>query len=117
MDPRLADTHVITTETQQEIQERRRRRYLERLALRVRRLRKQLAERSWEELRSECQQLRTGGEEFGFHVLCALATAAMEEIPPGKIFRAVPLPRARQAVDALVSAIDDILTENAVHGC
>src|SRR4051812_27664434 len=99
---------------QAEIQERLRKRYLERLVQRVKKMRRNLADRSWEELRTEVHQLRGTGESFGFKILTTLAANAEDTIPPGKIHKAMMLQEARHNVEMLIAAIDDILTENNV---
>src|SRR5690349_8635670 len=63
-----------------EIEDRLRRRYLDRLSQRVKRLRKLLVERNWEELRAECGHLAASGDSFGFSNLTDLAIAAQESI-------------------------------------
>ena len=62
--------------TPQEINERLRRRYLDRLGERVKKLRKLLVERNWEDLRVECGQLASSGDTFGFSTLTFLAISA-----------------------------------------
>jgi HPt (histidine-containing phosphotransfer) domain-containing protein len=97
-----------------EIQARVRRRYIDRLSQRVRRMRKMLLERNWSELRNEARQIRDGGEGFGFAHLTELAATAEQVIPENVISRLRPLPEARQAVESLLIAIDLILAEASV---
>lgn len=97
-----------------EIQARVRRRYIDRLSQRVRRMRRMLLERNWTDLRNEARQLREGGEGFGFAHLTELATAAEHAIPENGASRLRPLPVARQAVESLLIAIDLILAEASV---
>ncbi|MFL5812857.1 MAG: hypothetical protein ACJ763_04720 [Bdellovibrionia bacterium] len=97
-----------------EIQARVRRRYIDRLSQRVRRMRKMLLERNWSELRNEARQIREGGEGFGFAHLTELAATAEQVIPENGISRLRPLPEARQAVEGLLIAIDLILAEASV---
>jgi hypothetical protein len=97
-----------------EIQARVRRRYIDRLSQRVRRMRKMLLERNWLELRNEARQIREGGEGFGFTHLTELATTAERVIPENGISRLRPLPEARQAIESLLIAIDLILAEASV---
>lgn len=101
-------------EIQREIQERLKRRFLDRLAQRVKRMRKQLLERHWQDLVVECRQLRESGDTFGFERIKNLAQAAEATLPKGEVLRARPLPTARQAVEALITEIDDILTEHSI---
>lgn len=98
-----------------EIEERVKQRYLDRLAIRVKRVRKQLSERNWEDLRTECHQVSSSAKSFGFYHLSQLAANAEEAMPPDHIPRAAVMPEARRAVDRLIAAIDDILVENAIH--
>lgn len=100
--------------TLDEIQARVRRRYIDRLSQRVRRMRKMLLERNWSELRNEARQIREGGEGFGFSNLTELAAAAERTIPENGASRMRPIPEARQAVESLLIAIDLILAEASV---
>jgi hypothetical protein len=101
--------------TLDEIQARVRRRYVDRLSQRVRRMRKMLLERNWSELRNEARQIREGGEGFGFPHLTELAAAAERSIPETGASRLRPIPEARQAVESLLIAIDLILAEASVR--
>jgi hypothetical protein len=94
-----------------EIQERVKRRYVDRLSQRVKRIRRLLLDREWPELRNEARQLREGGSEFGFIHLSELASAAEKLIPETGLSRLRPMPEARQAVENLICAIDVILVE------
>jgi hypothetical protein len=94
-----------------EIQARVRRRYVDRLSQRVKRMRRFLLERNWLELKNEARQLREGGEGFGFAQLTRLAATAEQAIPESGMSRIRPLPEARQAIDDLIVAVDLILAE------
>jgi HPt (histidine-containing phosphotransfer) domain-containing protein len=106
-----ADPSEPTENLEKLVQRKLRRRYLDRLAQRVRRIRKQMAEREWPELRMECHQLRGSGEAFGFSKLTELAAKAEEAIPAtaSVTVRALST-EARHAVEALVRAIDEVLS-------
>jgi hypothetical protein len=93
-----------------EIQEKLRKQYLERLSLRMKKLRKELVDRNWPVLKTECRQLKTS-ESFGFSEISQLAVRAEASIPAGDISRAKGLPEARQAIDELITAIDSVLTK------
>jgi len=95
-----------------EIQERLRKQYLLRLGQKMRRLRKELVDRNWPTLRTECRQLRGSGESFGFPELTELAVRAETLIPEGERSRAKGIPEARDAVETLIIKIDRILIEN-----
>jgi hypothetical protein len=97
-----------------EIQARVRRRYVDRLSHRVKRMRRMLLERNWSELRNEVRQIREGGEGFGFTHLTELAAAAERTIPENGASRLRPLPQARQSVESLMIAIDLVLAEASV---
>jgi hypothetical protein len=97
-----------------EIEERLRRRYLDRLSQRVKKIRKLLIEKQWEELRAECGQLASSGEIFGFGNLTHLAMIAHTSIPKGRVSRAITPMRAKEATETLINAIDTILMENTV---
>lgn len=97
-----------------EIDERLRRRYLDRLGQKVKKLRKLFVERNWEELRNECGQLANSGVTFGFEHLTELAIAAQEAIPIGKVSKAATPLYAKETAEALITTIDSILIENTV---
>ena len=105
---------TIQPDSPREIDDRLRRRYLDRLSQRVKKLRKLLVERNWEDLRAECSQLASSGENFGFQTLTALAQNAQNSIPTGKISRASTPVRAKESTEALIAAIDSILIEYTV---
>ena len=98
----------------QEINDRLRRRYLDRLSQRVKKLRKLMVERNWQELRTECGQLAISGETFGFRNLTRLALATQESIPTGKVSRAATPIHAKETTEALIAAVDTILMEHTV---
>jgi len=104
----------ILPDSPQEIDERLKRRYLERLSLRVRKLRKLIIDRSWEDLRNECHQLANSGESFGFPHLTLLAKAAYQAIPQGKLSRATTPAQAKASLETLINAIDSTLIDHAV---
>jgi hypothetical protein len=104
----------LQPDSPKEIDDRLKRRYLDRLAQRVKKLRKLLVERNWEELRSECGQLASSGETFGFEKITLFAIAAQSSIPVGKIPRAATPIRAKENTETLITAIDSILIEYTV---
>jgi HPt (histidine-containing phosphotransfer) domain-containing protein len=97
-----------------EIQARVRRRYIDRLSQRVKRMRRMLLERNWSELKIETRQLREAGESFGFAHLTALASTAEQVMPNNSASRLRPFPEAKQAVESLLIAIDLVLAEASV---
>jgi HPt (histidine-containing phosphotransfer) domain-containing protein len=104
---------VPQTHHPDEIQDRLRKRFLDRLSDRLKRIRRDLIAREWQGLRHECRQLRAGGETFGFRDLSALAGAAESAIPAGETSRARILPEAKQAVEQLVVRIEVLLQSQA----
>lgn len=93
-------------------------RYMERLNVRVKKMRRLLAEREWHELKTQARQLRGGGETFGIEQLSERAVQLMQIIPDEPISRLRPFPalqQAREAAEALFGTIDQILTENSVR--
>lgn len=92
-----------------------RNRYLERLAIRVKKIRSLLVERNWEELRAECGAIAGSTESFGLPTLRELAQQVEELIPPGRISRASALPDARAAVESLLTAMDVLLTNHQME--
>ncbi len=99
----------LLSDSPEEINARLRRRYIDRLVCRVKKLRRLIIERSWEDLRNECNQLATSGDTFGFNSITLLAQAAKTTIPEGRILRATTPIHAKEAVEALVSEIDRVL--------
>jgi HPt (histidine-containing phosphotransfer) domain-containing protein len=112
--PNTTPQASILPDSPQEIDDRLKRRYLERLGQRVRRLRKLIIDRNWEDLRNECHQLATSGESFGFPHLTLLAKAAHQNIPQGKVSRATTPIQAKASLETLINAIDSTLIEHAV---
>jgi len=104
----------VQPDSPKEIDDRLRRRYLDRLSQRVKKLRKLMVERNWEELRAECGQLAISGETFGFKDLTHLAIVAQGSIPAGKVSRAATPLHAKETTENLIAAVDAILMENAV---
>jgi HPt (histidine-containing phosphotransfer) domain-containing protein len=94
-----------------EIQERLRKRYLDRLSEKMRRMRRDLLDRDWMELRSQCKQVRSSSDTFGFPEISELAQRAETLIPENGASRAASLPEAREALDALINAMDTILVQ------
>jgi hypothetical protein len=105
---------TLPPDSPKEIDDRLKRRYLDRLGQRVKKLRKLLVERSWEDLRLECGQLASSGETFGFQNLTALALIAQESIPQGRVARAATPIHAKETTEALIASIDGILIEYTV---
>jgi hypothetical protein len=114
MEDLLDMNEPIETGEANEINERLRRRYLDRLAQRVRKIRKQLIERDWSGLRVECVHLKETGASFGFPRIAELAAEATREIPAGHVSRLRSIPEARNAVTLLVSTIDAALSDNGI---
>jgi HPt (histidine-containing phosphotransfer) domain-containing protein len=113
--PELIETAPLTDPLSlDEIQARVRRRYIDRLSQRVKRMRRMLLERNWSELRNETRQLREGGESFGFAQLTELASTAERAIPENGVSKLRPFPQARQAIENLMIAIDLVLAEASV---
>lgn len=104
----------IQPDSPREIDDRLRRRYLDRLSHRVKRLRKLLIERKWEDLRVECGQLAVSGETFGFHNLTHLAQVSQNSIPTGKTPRAATPSHAKENTETLIATIDTILIDYTV---
>ena len=99
-----------------EIQERLRKRFLDRLSVRMRRLRRELIERNWPVLKAECRSIGGTGTTFGFERLSNLATKVDQLIPDGDVSRAQTIPDARHAVEELIVAIDSVLSEHQISG-
>jgi hypothetical protein len=105
----------VDTEGQKEIEDRLRRRYLDRLSQKVKVLRKNLMQRDWEALRTDLRQLVVSGDTFGFKRVTELAQIAALTIPSGRVTKASHLPEAKPAIEALVSAIDDLLIDHSIY--
>lgn len=98
-----------------EIQDRLRKRYLDRLAQRLRKMRKDLVARNWSELKSDCRHLRNNVETFGFSELRELAHSAESAIPTSVVSKAMVPPVAKRSLDALMTAMDKIISAHAFH--
>lgn len=98
----------------QEIQNRLRKRFLDRLSMRMLRMRQGLVERNWPVLKAECRSISGSGKTFGFEQLSHLATEVDHLIPEGEISRAQGIPQAKKAVEHLIYMIDSILNENEI---
>ncbi len=97
-----------------EIESRLRKRFLDRLSMRMLRMRRGLAERDWPVLRAECKSISGSGRTFGFEQLSSLASEAEHLIPRGEISKAQPIPQARKALEHLIFVIDALLEENQI---
>ena len=98
----------------EEIQTRLRKRFLDRLSMRMLRMRRGLVERDWPILKAECKSISGSGKTFGFSQLSELAVQVDHLIPEGDVSRAKGIPQAKKAVENLILAIDSILIENQV---
>jgi hypothetical protein len=107
------DFRALKLNSLQEIEGRLRRGYLDRLGLRVKKLRKHIIERNWEQLRDECMALSISGDSFGFQDVASLAHKVLRAIPAGKIPRAATPSNAKVFAESLVTTIDSILIENS----
>lgn len=97
-----------------EIQNRLKKRFLDRLASRIGRIRKELIERNWRELKAECRQIKSGGESFGFPELAHSALTAEITLPEDDQSPAVNAPEAKKAVEHLISAVDELLISHSI---
>ncbi len=97
-----------------EIQLRLQRRFLDRLAVRIKSIRKYLIERNWEKLKCECDSLRTGAEQFGFQELAQLSAQVAFSIPNGRVSKVTTLPVAKEKTQVLIRAIDDTLMDRLI---
>jgi HPt (histidine-containing phosphotransfer) domain-containing protein len=111
--------------TRTEIQDRISQRYIERLSLRSKRMRRALLERDWSDLHQECSQIADTAKEFGFDEIAQVARTAESALRPGltlnrRIFGALrgasfqpPQGDAKAAIDALLKSIDTLLVARA----
>ncbi len=83
--------------------------YLQKLDLRVKKMRQLYALRRWSELRVEATQLRIACESFGFHQLMPKALAVEQALPEGHLSSALGMPQAKEAIETLLRTIDHIL--------
>ena len=101
-------------DTIEDIEKRLKKRYLDRLVIRVRKIRKLLIEKNWEELKRECGQLGNSLENFGFERITDLSAVAHDTIPSNKVPRAATPLRAKAAVEMLIQEIDSTLMEYGI---
>lgn len=98
-----------------QVQERVRKRYVDRLAERLRKMRRHFVARNWGELKSDCKQLKVNVDSFGFGELKDLAEKAETAIDRfGRIRSAVPT-EAKVALDNLLLAMDQIVAVYQVY--
>ena len=95
--------------TPEEIQDRLKNRYVDRLSDRVRKMRKELAARNWSALKLECRQIGASGDSYGFPEMADLARKVDALIPEGEISRARMLTDARAQAELLIQNIDTFL--------
>ncbi len=91
--------------TPEEISFQVRRGYLERLAPRIRRMRKLYAERNWLGLRTECEHIRDTASRFGFDHLTSMASEAGVKL--GALN-----PDNRKVIENFLSAVDHLLIKD-----
>ncbi len=105
---------IFLAESPTEINARLRRRYLDRLGIKVRKLRRLLIERKWDDLKLECYQLALSGENFGFDQITSLSMEVYQSIPNKKLSRAATPLLTREITENLIAAIDSLLIENHI---
>lgn len=99
-----------------EIQNRLRRRYIDRLAQRLRKMRRDLIARNWNDLKSECIQLKNNVESFGFSELRDLAEKAEESIPTSFLASRALIPsEAKRSLDQLLTEMDRLISVHSFH--
>ena len=96
-----------------EINKQLKRRYLDRLGQRVRKLRKLMVGRNWTEIRMECNHLVVSGQTFNFPHLTELAADAQKAIPNGKVPPAATPVDAPERIRALIKGLDQILMDDS----
>jgi len=104
--PRPAPRNVGTPD---ELQERLRNRYIDRLADRVRKLRRELASRNWASIKLEARQIAASGAAYGCAEIAEVALHVDQLIPEGEISRAQTLKEARHETALLIQKIDAFL--------
>ncbi len=92
-----------------ELQERLKNRYIDRLAERVRKMRRELAARNWTLIKLECRQIAASGASYGCGEIAEAAHQVDLLIPEGDISRARLLKDARQKTEVLIQKIDTFL--------
>jgi hypothetical protein len=96
--------------TPEELQERLRNRYIDRLGERVRKLRRALAARHWAAIKLEARQIGASGNAYGCEEIAEIASRLDELIPEGEISRAnLQLKDARLETEILIQKIDSFL--------
>jgi len=99
-----------------EIQERLRRRYVDRLAQRLRKMRRDLVARNWGDLKSDCHHLSSNVESFGFPELRELAERAEGSIPSSILASRAFVPaQAKRTLEALLTEMDRLISVQAFH--
>lgn len=98
----------LQSQKHSEIHDRVQRGYIERLQLRVKKMRKLLVERSWNELRLECAHLKNTAAGFGLPDIAEMAGAIESTIPASGVGPATTLPETRKAAEILFITIDSL---------
>ncbi|MBL7714850.1 MAG: Hpt domain-containing protein [Bdellovibrionales bacterium] len=101
------------TTDKDEVREMLRKRYLDRLSGRLRKMRRDLVARNWSQLKDDCKQLAQNAESFGFPELREIAERTTKSIPDQTLSRAnLPL-ESRRLLENLLNSIDGIIATYA----
>lgn len=94
-----------------EIQQRVQQGYIDRLATRLRKMRKQLMDRDWQALQTETHHLIESSENFGFEDLAIEGKRTLSLLSQKELSRSRIDPEAKLALENLFKVLDQFLAQ------
>lgn len=106
---------TINPQIERELQNKLRRRFLDRLENKVKRIRRFFIDRNWSVLHYECRQLQSGAEAFNYPHIVSLAKRAETALGTSSSGNLNFDSESEIALENLISAIDTILLGPGEH--
>jgi hypothetical protein len=97
----------------QEIQQRVKTSYLESLAVRLRKMRKQLMNRDWDALKAEAGNLAEGATNFGYVQIASEVKTTLTVLNTRPLTRTAVDPEAKRSLENLFQSLDRFLIQNS----
>jgi HPt (histidine-containing phosphotransfer) domain-containing protein len=104
-------SRMVSPLSAQEVEKKCVRRFLDRLELRIKKIRILVLQRDWAHLRTEVLSLGPAAGQFGFETLSKRCQQLAESIPQGRVSRVAILLLAKQAAHLLLQEMDQILID------
>ena len=101
--------------TSREIQNRVKTGYIERLGLRLKKMRKQLMDRDWTGIKSEANHLAEGAQNFGYPDLAFEVTRALAILNNRNLSKTSIDSEAKKTVEELFQTLDRFLEQSNHH--